>query len=164
MLSSLEWSDPPIGPCWSVRLYRPEIHQPFVRVINAYNEAIPGQPNLRQLADAVNAGIRMASSTPFEVITIAVCDGLAMNHPGMKYSLASQELIADSVEVVAQAHAFCRHGHRFGWCIRTAWIGCTGNAPDSKEKLDAELREMRQSETWQAGAAVRALRPGSRSK
>ncbi|MBC7251390.1 MAG: dihydroxy-acid dehydratase [Anaerolineae bacterium] len=83
-----------------------EIGQPFVGVINSYNEAIPGHIGLRQVADAVKAGIRMAGGTPFECNTIGVCDGLAMNHPGMKYSLASRELIADSVEVVAQAHAF----------------------------------------------------------
>jgi dihydroxy-acid dehydratase len=83
-----------------------EIDQPFIGVINSYNEAIPGHINLRQVADAVKAGIRMAGGTPFEVNTIGVCDGLAMNHAGMKYSLASRELIADSVEVVVQAHAF----------------------------------------------------------
>jgi len=83
-----------------------EIDQPFIGVINSYNEAIPGHIGLRQIADAVKAGIRMAGGTPFECNTIGVCDGLAMNHPGMKYSLASRELIADSVEVVAQAHAF----------------------------------------------------------
>jgi dihydroxy-acid dehydratase len=83
-----------------------EIDQPFVGVINSYNEAIPGHLNLRQVADAVKAGVHAAGGTPFEVNTIGVCDGLAMNHPGMKYSLASRELIADSVEVVARAHAF----------------------------------------------------------
>jgi dihydroxy-acid dehydratase len=83
-----------------------EMEQPFVGVINSFNEAIPGHSGLRQIADAVKAGIRMAGGTPFECNTIGVCDGLAMNHPGMKYSLASRELIADSVEVVAQAHAF----------------------------------------------------------
>lgn len=83
-----------------------EIDQPFIGVINSYNEAIPGHIGLRQVADAVKAGIRLAGGTPFECNTIGVCDGLAMNHPGMKYSLASRELIADSVEVVAQAHAF----------------------------------------------------------
>jgi dihydroxy-acid dehydratase len=80
--------------------------QPFIGVINSYNEAIPGHLGLRQTAEAVKAGIRMAGGTPFECGTIGVCDGLAMNHPGMKYSLASRELIADSVEVVAEAHAF----------------------------------------------------------
>jgi len=83
-----------------------EMEQPFVGVINSYNEAIPGHVGLRSIADAVKAGIRTAGGTPFEMNTIGVCDGLAMNHPGMRYSLASRELIADSVEVVAQAHAF----------------------------------------------------------
>jgi dihydroxy-acid dehydratase len=83
-----------------------EMGQPFVGVINSYNEAIPGHIGLRQVADAVKAGIRTAGGTPFECNTIGVCDGLAMNHVGMKYSLPSRELIADSVEIVAQAHAF----------------------------------------------------------
>ena len=83
-----------------------EMDQPFIGVINSYNEAIPGHANLHQIAAAVKAGVRMAGGTPFEVNTIGVCDGLAMNHAGMKYSLASRELIADSVEVVVQAHAF----------------------------------------------------------
>ena len=83
-----------------------EMDQPFIGVINSYNEAIPGHAGLRQIADAVKAGIRTAGGTPFECNTIGICDGLAMNHLGMKYSLASRELIADSVEVVVQAHAF----------------------------------------------------------
>ncbi|MFZ5915392.1 MAG: dihydroxy-acid dehydratase [Chloroflexota bacterium] len=83
-----------------------EIDQPFIGVINSYNEAIPGHIGLRQIADAVKAGVRTAGGTPFEINTIGVCDGLAMNHQGMKYSLASRELIADSVEVAVEAHAF----------------------------------------------------------
>jgi len=83
-----------------------EMDRPFIGVINSYNTAIPGHAGLRQIADAVAAGVRMAGGAPFECNTIGVCDGLAMNHLGMKYSLPSRELIADSVEVVAQAHAF----------------------------------------------------------
>jgi len=83
-----------------------EIDQPFVGVINSFNEIIPGHIHLRQIADAVKAGIHAAGGTPFECSTIGVCDGIAMNHLGMKFSLPSRELIADSVEVVAQAHAF----------------------------------------------------------
>ena len=83
-----------------------EIDQPFIGVINSYNEAIPGHVNLDRIAEAVKVGVRMAGGTPFEVNTIGVCDGLAMNHVGMKFSLPSRELIADSVEVVVQAHAF----------------------------------------------------------
>jgi len=80
--------------------------QPFIGVISSYSEMIPGHMGLRQIADAVKAGVRAAGGTPFESNTIGVCDGLAMNHLGMKYSLPSRELIADSVEVVAQAHSF----------------------------------------------------------
>jgi dihydroxy-acid dehydratase len=83
-----------------------EMNQPFVGVINSFTDVVPGHIGLRQVADAVKAGVRMAGGTPFECNTIGVCDGLAMNHRGMKYSLASRELIADSVEVVVQAHAF----------------------------------------------------------
>ena len=83
-----------------------EIDQPFVGVINSYSEVIPGHTHLRTIADAVKAGIRSAGGTPFEMGTIGVCDGIAMNHAGMKYSLASRELIADSVETVVQGHGF----------------------------------------------------------
>lgn len=83
-----------------------EIERPFIGVVNSYNETIPGHMHLNLIADAVKAGIRAAGGTPFECSTIGVCDGIAMNHPGMKYSLASRELIADSVETVAEAHAF----------------------------------------------------------
>jgi dihydroxy-acid dehydratase len=83
-----------------------ELDQPFVGVINSFNEIIPGHIHLRQVADAVKGGIRAAGGVPFECSTIGVCDGIAMNHLGMKFSLPSRELIADSVEVVAQAHAF----------------------------------------------------------
>lgn len=83
-----------------------EIGRPFVGVINTANEIIPGHIHLRALADAVKAGIRIAGGTPIEFPTIGICDGIAMNHIGMKYSLASRELIADSVEVMAVAHAF----------------------------------------------------------
>ena len=83
-----------------------ELDRPFVGVINSYSEIVPGHVHLRQLADAVKAGVYMAGGTPFETNTIAVCDGIAMGHLGMKFSLPSRELIADSVETVAQAHAF----------------------------------------------------------
>jgi len=83
-----------------------EMNQPFIGVINSYSEVIPGHVHLRQVADAVKAGIRAAGGTPFEVNTIGVCDGLAMNHAGMRFSLPSRELIADSVEILVQAHAF----------------------------------------------------------
>ena len=83
-----------------------ELDQPFIGIINSFSEVIPGHIHLRSIAEAVKSGVRSAGGTPFEVNTIGVCDGIAMGHAGMKYSLPSRELIADSVEVVAQAHAF----------------------------------------------------------
>ncbi len=83
-----------------------ELARPLIGVVNSWNEIIPGHFNLDKVAAAVKAGIRLAGGTPIEFGTIGVCDGIAMNHTGMKYSLASRELIADSVEVMAQAHPF----------------------------------------------------------
>ena len=80
--------------------------KPFIGVINSFSEIVPGHIHLQAIAKAVKEGIRSRGGVPFEVNTIAVCDGIAMNHPGMKYSLPSRELIADSVEILAQAHAF----------------------------------------------------------
>jgi len=83
-----------------------EMGKPFIGIINSFSEIVPGHIHLRGIAEAVKAGVRSGGGVPFEVNTIAVCDGLAMNHAGMKYSLPSRELIADSVEIVAEAHAF----------------------------------------------------------
>jgi len=83
-----------------------EISRPLVGVANSFNEIIPGHIHLRTIVDAVKAGIRSSGGTPIEFPAIGVCDGIAMGHEGMKYSLASRELIADSVETMAIAHAF----------------------------------------------------------
>ncbi|MBI4331516.1 MAG: dihydroxy-acid dehydratase [Chloroflexi bacterium] len=83
-----------------------DMEKPFIGVVNSFSEVIPGHMHLRSLAEAVKAGVREAGGVPFEVNTVGVCDGIAMNHPGMKYSLPSRETIADSVEIVAEAHAF----------------------------------------------------------
>ncbi|MDK2992378.1 MAG: dihydroxy-acid dehydratase [Clostridiales bacterium] len=83
-----------------------ELDRPLIGVVNAKSEIIPGHKHLGIIADAVKAGIRMAGGTPIEVPAIGVCDGISMNHEGMKYSLASRELIADSVETLAMAHGF----------------------------------------------------------
>lgn len=83
-----------------------EIVRPLIGVVNAANEIIPGHIHLDIIAADVKAGIRMAGGTPVEFPAIGVCDGIAMGHTGMKYSLASRELIADSVEVMAMAHPF----------------------------------------------------------
>ncbi len=85
---------------------RSEMDKPFIGIINSFSEIVPGHIHLRGIAEAVKAGVREGGGVPFEVNTIAVCDGIVMNHPGMKYSLPSRELITDSVEIVAEAHAF----------------------------------------------------------
>lgn len=83
-----------------------EIARPLIGVANSANEIIPGHIHLDKIAEAVKAGIRIAGGTPVEFSTIGVCDGIAMNHAGMRFSLASREVIADSVEIMAMAHPF----------------------------------------------------------
>lgn len=83
-----------------------EIMRPIIGVVNSANELIPGHMHLDSIAEAVKAGIRIAGGTPQEFSTIGVCDGVAMNHVGMKYSLATREIIADSIEAVSMAHPF----------------------------------------------------------
>ncbi len=83
-----------------------ELKKPLVGIANAYNEIVPGHIHLRQIVEAVKAGVREAGGVPVEFGVIGVCDGIAMNHEGMKYSLPSREIIADSVEIMAMAHAF----------------------------------------------------------
>ena len=85
--------------------YTPEeLDRPLIGVVSAYSEIVPGHMNLDKLADAVKAGVRMAGGTPILMPAIGVCDGIAMGHVGMKYSLASRELICDSVETMYMAH------------------------------------------------------------
>ncbi|MCX6677333.1 MAG: dihydroxy-acid dehydratase [Methanothrix sp.] len=81
-----------------------EIRRPFIGVVNSFNDFIPGHIHLDKLGEAVKAGIRSAGGVPFEFQTIGVCDGIAMGHEGMRYSLPSRELIEDSIEIMAQAH------------------------------------------------------------
>jgi dihydroxy-acid dehydratase len=83
-----------------------EINRPIIGVANSANELIPGHMHLDSITEAAKAGIRTAGGTPQEFSTIGVCDGVAMNHIGMKYSLATREIIADSIEAVSIAHAF----------------------------------------------------------
>jgi len=83
-----------------------ELSRPIIGVVNSQNEIIPGHMHLNVIADAVKAGIRLAGGTPIEFPAIGVCDGIAMNHEGMFYSLPSREHIADSVEIMANAHPF----------------------------------------------------------
>ncbi len=81
-----------------------ELDRPLIGVVSAYSEIVPGHMNLDKLADAVKTGVSMAGGTPILIPSIGVCDGIAMGHVGMKYSLASRELIADSVETMFMAH------------------------------------------------------------
>jgi dihydroxy-acid dehydratase len=81
-----------------------EINRPFIGVVNMFNEIVPGHVGLRDITEAAKRGVAMAGGTPLEFPGIAVCDGIAMNHEGMKYSLASRELICDSIETMAIAH------------------------------------------------------------
>ena len=83
-----------------------ELARPLVAVVSAHSEIVPGHMHLDKITEAVKAGVRMAGGTPIMVPAIGVCDGIAMGHIGMKYSLASRELIADSVETMVMAHAF----------------------------------------------------------
>jgi dihydroxy-acid dehydratase len=83
-----------------------EIERPMIGIANSANELIPGHLHLHQISEAVKAGVRMAGGTPLEFFTIGVCDGIVMGHEGMKYSLSSRELIADSVESMAMAYPF----------------------------------------------------------
>jgi dihydroxy-acid dehydratase len=83
-----------------------DLDKPLIGIANSFTEVVPGHVHLREISAAVKEGVRAAGGVPFEFNTIAVCDGIAMNHAGMKYSLPSRELIADSVEIMAEAHAF----------------------------------------------------------
>ncbi len=91
---------------YATGLTKSELDRPLIGVVNPANEIIPGHVHLDQITKAVKAGIRMAGGTPIEFPTIGVCDGVAMNHEGMKMSLPSRELIADSIEIMATAHPF----------------------------------------------------------
>ncbi|MDK2914544.1 MAG: dihydroxy-acid dehydratase [Thermococcaceae archaeon] len=83
-----------------------ELERPLIGIANSFNEVIPGHIHLREITEAVKAGVRMAGGTPLEFGTIGICDGIAMNHGGMRYSLPSRELIADMVETMARAYNF----------------------------------------------------------
>lgn len=83
-----------------------ELNKPLIGIANSFNEIIPGHIHLRQIVEAVKAGVREAGGVPVEFGVIGVCDGIAMNHEGMRYSLPSRDIIADSIEIMAHAHAF----------------------------------------------------------
>jgi dihydroxy-acid dehydratase len=82
------------------------LKRPFVAIVNSYTTIVPGHIHLNMISDAVKAGVQRAGGVPFEFNTIAICDGLTMGHEGMRYSLPSREVIADSIELMIQAHRF----------------------------------------------------------
>jgi len=83
-----------------------DLDKPFIAVVNSFTTVVPGHAHLNQVADSVKTGVTSAGGVPFEFNTIAICDGLAMGHEGMRYSLPSREIIADSIELMVQAHRF----------------------------------------------------------
>lgn len=91
---------------YALGLTEEEMDRPFIAVVNSYNDIVPGHKHLREIAEEVKAGIRMAGGVPFEFPAIAVCDGISMNHNGMRYSLVSRDYIADSCEIMLTAHMF----------------------------------------------------------
>ena len=91
---------------YALGLTEEEFSRPIIGVVCSYNEIVPGHMNLDKIAEAVKAGVRAAGGTPIEFPAIAVCDGIAMGHVGMKYSLVTRDLIADSTEAMAIAHQF----------------------------------------------------------
>jgi len=90
----------------AVGLSDDDFSKPFIALVNSYSEIVPGHKHLREVAEAVKQGVREAGGVPFEVNTIAICDGIAMGHEGMKCSLPSRDLIADSIELIIEAHRF----------------------------------------------------------
>ena len=91
---------------FALGLTEEEINRPIIGVVTSFNEIVPGHMNLDKIAEAVKAGVRAAGGTPILFPAIAVCDGIAMGHIGMKYSLVTRDLIADSTEAMAIAHQF----------------------------------------------------------
>lgn len=90
----------------SLGLLDEDLNRSLIGVANSYSSIVPGHLHLKMISEAVKAGVYVSGGIPFEFNTIAICDGIAMGHEGMKYSLPSRELIADSVESMAQAHMF----------------------------------------------------------
>mgnify|MGYP000978427223 CR=1 FL=1 len=91
---------------YAAGLSKRDLDKPIIGIANSFNEIIPGHIELSKISNAVKRGVLMSGGTPVEFNTIGVCDGIAMNHLGMRYSLVSREIIADSVEIMAQAHPF----------------------------------------------------------
>ncbi|MBP5271445.1 MAG: dihydroxy-acid dehydratase, partial [Clostridia bacterium] len=87
-------------------LTKEELSRPLIGIVSSYNEIVPGHMNLDKITEAVRVGVAMGGGTPIVFPAIAVCDGIAMGHEGMKYSLVTRDLIADSTEAMVKAHGF----------------------------------------------------------
>ena len=117
-----------------------ELDRPLIGVVSSYNEIVPGHMNLDKITEAVKLGVAMAGGTPIMVPAIAVCDGIAMGHIGMKYSLVTRDLIADSTEALAMAHQFDGLV-MIPNCDKNVPGLLMAAAPDEAEKLEQELQD-----------------------
>ena len=120
-------------------LTKEELERPLVGIVCSYNEIVPGHMNLDKIANAVKMGVAMAGGTPIMFPAIAVCDGIAMGHIGMKYSLVTRDLIADSTEAMAMAHQFDALV-MVPNCDKNVPGLLMAAAPDEAEKLEQELQ------------------------
>ena len=116
-----------------------EMDKPLVGIVSSYNEIVPGHMNLDKIVNAVKLGVAMAGGTPVVFPAIAVCDGIAMGHVGMKYSLVTRDLIADSTEAMALAHQFDALV-MVPNCDKNVPGLLMAAAPDEAEKLEQELQ------------------------
>ena len=116
-----------------------EMDRPLVGIVSSYNEIVPGHMNLDKITQAVKLGVAMAGGTPVMFPAIAVCDGIAMGHVGMKYSLVTRDLIADSTEAMAMAHQFDALV-MVPNCDKNVPGLLMAAAPDEAEKLEQELQ------------------------
>ena len=116
-----------------------EMNKPLVGIVSSYNEIVPGHMNLDKIVEAVKLGVAMGGGTPVVFPAIAVCDGIAMGHVGMKYSLVTRDLIADSTECMAMAHQFDALV-MVPNCDKNVPGLLMAAAPDEAEKLEQELQ------------------------
>ena len=125
-----------------------ERRRPMIGIVSSYNEIVPGHMNLDKITEAVKLGVAMAGGMPVVFPAIAVCDGIAMGHIGMKYSLVTRDLIADSTECMAKAHQ-CPHD----LCLRRSHAGRSHRRTQEKPFLHvrgSRLRSSRQDDYGEA--------------
>ena len=137
-----------------------ELGRPLVAIVNSRNDIIPGHNNLDKIAEAVKAGVYMAGGVPFEISTIGVCDGIAMNHEGMHYSLVSREVIADSVECAVQGHRFDAMPYASPIAIRSyracSWARCASTSRPCSCRAAPCSRESNREDTAPRPISIRS--------